>query len=126
MNTKSDTSSTKPRPSEDAYNRIWATVNKIPRGSVSSYGQIADLAGLPGRARLVGKCLGSVPDDYHINWHRVLRSNGQLAFAKGSEQALLQTGLLQDENVAVFNNRVKMKEFGWQPDLMTLLHDLEY
>lgn len=112
--------------SQENYRRIWATVNAIPRGKVSSYGQIADFAGLPGRARLVGKSLGFVPKGQIVNWHRVLRSNGQLAFAKGSEQALLQTGLLQEENVVVINNRVNMKCFNWQPDLSELLFSLAF
>jgi methylated-DNA-protein-cysteine methyltransferase-like protein len=108
------------------YHRIWKTVNAIPIGKVASYGQVADLAGLPGRARLVGKSLGYVPENMQVNWHRVLRSNGQIAFLKGSEQAQLQTGLLQEENVVVLNNRVRIKTFGWQPDLFTLLHELEF
>lgn len=108
------------------YIAIFKVVNLIPKGKVASYGQVADLAGLPGRARLSGKALGKVPQDMQVNWHRVLRSNGQIAFAKGSEHALLQTGKLQQENVAVFNNRVKMKEFQWQPDTYTLLHELSF
>lgn len=108
------------------YLRIWKTVNAVPTGSVSSYGHIADLAGLPGRARLVGKSLGYIPEKMQVNWHRVLRANGQLAFTKGSEQAAQQTGLLQSENVPVFNNKVKMKVYAWQPDLSVLLHELEF
>ena len=46
---------------ESKYQRIWQTVLQIPAGKVASYGQIADLAGLPGRARLVGKALGKAP-----------------------------------------------------------------
>lgn len=109
-----------------AYARIWKTVNSIPKGKVSSYGQIADFAGLPGRARLVGKSLAYIPDTINVNWHRVLRSNGHLAFTKGSEQALKQTGLLQEEGVVVFNNRVNMKVFNWHPDLATMLQELSY
>ncbi len=109
-----------------AYERIWTMVNSIPQGKVSSYGQIADFAGLPGRARLVGRSLGFVPTDQAVNWHRVLRSNGQLAFDKGSEHALLQTGLLQQEGVVVINNRVNMKAFNWQPDLATMLQQFKF
>jgi methylated-DNA-protein-cysteine methyltransferase-like protein len=108
------------------YERIYKTVNSIPKGNVSSYGQIADFAGLPGRARLVGKSLACVPESQTVNWHRVVRSNGQLAFEKGSEQAVKQTGLLQEEGVAVFNNRVKMNNFNWVPDLATLLQGFSY
>nr|WP_136251776.1 MGMT family protein [Ningiella ruwaisensis] len=108
-----------------AYNAIFKVVNLIEQGKVASYGQVADLAGLPGRARLTGKALGHVPTGLKVNWHRVLRSNGQIAFPKGSELARLQCALLQEEGVAVFNNRVRMKDFQWQPDLYILLHELD-
>jgi methylated-DNA-protein-cysteine methyltransferase-like protein len=95
-------------------------------GKVASYGQIADLAGLPGRARLVGKSLGFVPKNMDVPWYRVLRSNGQIAFPVGSEQLQKQTGLLQQEDVAIFNNRVKMSLFRWQPNLPEILWKLEF
>ena len=107
------------------YQKIWKTVCAIPSGKVATYGQIADLAGLPGRARLVGKVLGGAPNTMQVPWYRVLRSSGQIAFAKGSELAERQKGLLQEEDVVVFNNRVKLKEFQWQPDLAELLFRLE-
>lgn len=109
-----------------SYARIWQTTLQIPPGKVASYGQIADLAGLPGRARMVGKALGYAPKDLQVPWYRVLRSDGRIAFPAGSEYAQLQTGLLQEENVVVLNNRVKLKEFQWQPDLTELLFKLQH
>lgn len=114
------------RAHSDAYVKIWKTALTVPAGKVASYGQIADLAGLPGRARLVGKALGFCPKTLDVPWHRIVRSNGQIAFPKGSEQAMTQTGLLQQEGVAVLNNRVKLREFLWQPDLGDLLFKLEF
>ncbi|MFT4807382.1 MAG: methylated-DNA-protein-cysteine methyltransferase-like protein [Paraglaciecola sp.] len=108
------------------YTKIWHTVQLIPLGKVACYGQIADLAGLPGRARMVGKSLSYVPQKLEVPWYRVLRSNGQIAFPLGSEQSQKQTGLLQQEDVAVFNNRVKLSLFQWQPDLAEILWKLEY
>ena len=108
------------------YEKIWRTAMHIPNGKVSSYGQIADLAGLPGRARLVGKSLAYVPENLAVPWHRILRSSGQIAFPNGSEQAQKQKDLLQDEGVVVLNNRVKLKIFGWQPDLSEMLWKLEF
>jgi methylated-DNA-protein-cysteine methyltransferase-like protein len=112
--------------SDNRYQKIWHTVQLIPKGKVASYGQIADLAGLPGRARLVGKSLGYIPKELQVRWYRVLRSNGQIAFPAGSEQAAKQIGLLQEEDVVVLNNRVKMKTFQWSPDLFDILSRLEY
>jgi len=112
--------------SSEKINRIWKTVKVIPKGKVASYGQIADLAGLPGRARLVGKALGLAPKEMKLPWYRVLRSSGQLAFEKGSQHAEKQKGLLQQEEVVVLNNRVKLNDFAWQPDLTEMLTKLEY
>jgi methylated-DNA-protein-cysteine methyltransferase-like protein len=109
-----------------AYSRIWNTVQSVPVGKVASYGQIADLAGLPGRARLVGKALGFVPNTIEVPWYRIIRSDGKIAFPQGSEHAERQIALLQQEDVAVFNHRVKMKVFQWQPDLAELLFKLSY
>lgn len=98
----------------------------IPAGKVASYGQVADLAGLPGRARLAGKCMAYAPKEMKVPWYRVLRANGQLAFKAGSSNSLKQTGLLQEEGVAVINNRVNMDEFRWQPSLDEMLLNLKY
>jgi len=106
--------------------RIWKTVAIIPAGKVASYGQIADLAGLPGRARLVGRALGLTPKSLSLPWYRVLKSNGQLAFNKDSQYAERQKEFLQQEDVVVINNRVNLKKFGWLPDLSELLMKLEY
>jgi len=114
------------KPASEKVKRIWQTVAVIPKGKVASYGQIADLAGLPGRARLVGKALGLAPKSMKLPWYRVLRSNGQLAFKKTSQAAGKQKALLQQEEVVVLNNRVKLAQFGWQPDLAEILSELKY
>lgn len=108
------------------YRQIWETVQAIPPGRVASYGQIADLAGLPGRARLVGKSLGCVPEAMEVPWQRVLRSDGRLAFAAGSTAAERQQALLQTEGVAVLANRVDMTAFRWQPTSDELLLKLRF
>lgn len=106
--------------------QVWYTITCIPEGNVASYGQIADLAGLPGRARFVGTCLKQTPKEKVLPWHRVLRSSGELAFPKGSEQAQEQMERLREEGVAVNNNRVKMAQFQWVPDMATLLGTLKF
>ena len=109
----------------DNYQRIWQTVLLIPAGNVASYGQIADLAGLPGRARLVGKALGYAPPELAVPWYRVLRSDRSLAFTTGSAKALEQRQLLQAEGVMLRQNRVD-KTALWQPNLTELLFMLQY
>ncbi len=110
--------------------RIWQTVQKIPAGKVATYGQIADLAGLPGRARLVGKALGQVPkggwQGQAVPWYRVINSQGKISLPIGSEGFERQKQLLQDEQVVVIGARVRLSEFQWQPDLAELLFHLDY
>ncbi len=101
--------------------QIWQTVCKVPKGKVASYGQIADLAGLPGRARLVGKVLAYAPNKMNLPWFRIIKSNGQLAFIDGSKEAETQRTLLQKEGVNVMKARVKLNEFAWKPSLNEIL-----
>jgi methylated-DNA-protein-cysteine methyltransferase related protein len=113
-------------PTHPLAERIWHTVLVIPKGKVATYGQIADLAGLPGRARYVSKALTLAPPDLQVPWHRVLRSNGQIAFIAGSENAHLQAHLLREEVVEVLKNKVNLKQYIWQPDLGELLFKLKF
>ena len=112
------------------YVQIWKTVQLIPYGKVACYGQIADLAGLPGRARLVGKALGSVPKagwkEKPVPWFRVINSQGKISFPPGSVLFTKQQQLLLNEQIEVIGARVKLSDFQWQPDLVELLFTLEY
>ncbi len=106
--------------------RIWQTVIAIPEGKVASYSQIADLAGLPGRARYVSKAMSLAPDTMKLPWYRVLRSDGKLAFPISSKAALLQSNLLSKESVPVLKNRVSMQQHQWQPELSEILSKLDF
>jgi len=112
------------------YQRIWQTVQLIPQGKVACYGQIADFAGLPGRARLVGKALGKVPktgwQGRAVPWFRVINSQGKISFPPESEYFERQKSALQDEQVVVLGGRIKLKDFLWQPDLSEMLFLLEF
>lgn len=114
----------------EKYSRIWQTVQIIPIGQVATYGQIADLSGLPGRARMVGKALGMVPDTgwnrHPVPWYRVINSQGKISFAPNNDRFERQKNLLQQEQVVVLGARVKLAEFQWQPDLAELLFRLQY
>lgn len=89
----------------------------IPRGSVASYGEIAQRAGLPGRARLVGRVLREAGEQAGLPWHRVLRADGRFAFAPGSKAFREQKRRLLAEGVSLSGARVNLVEFGWQHDL---------
>ena len=69
-----------PASSEDSLQAIWNVVARIPSGQVSSYGDVARAAGLPGRARLAGKALRLMPEDMNLPWHRVMGA-GAVSFS---------------------------------------------
>lgn len=106
--------------------RILNTVCVVPSGFVASYGQIADLSGLPGRARLVGKHLSNEFNGRTIPWHRIVRSDGKIAFPTGSDKAEEQRQKLIEEGIVVRNFRIPMNRFQWQPDLADILYKLKY
>lgn len=81
-------------------------------GRVASYGQIAALAGLPGRARLVGRALRETPDGLELPWHRVLTASGKLAFPVDSPPFLEQKRRLTAEGVLLTASGVDMKRHG--------------
>ena len=107
--------------SEQRTRRIVSTIADIPPGRVASYGQIAEIAGVPRGARQVGYVLRTLPEAKDLPWHRVITASGKIAFAKGSVQFREQSQRLARENVRVRNGKVDMKVFRWQPDLDELI-----
>lgn len=98
-----------------AARRILDTVAKVPPGRVATYGQVAAMAGLLRRARLVGTTLRQV-GEAKLPWHRILRADGKIAFAPGSAPFDEQTRRLKREGVAVRAGRVDLATYGWRRD----------
>ena len=92
---------------------ILAVVRSIPRGRVSTYGLIADRAGLPRRARLVGRVLSALPADSAVPWHRVVAAGGRIAFPTGSRANREQRTRLAHEGVPTLRGRVDLDRNGW-------------
>jgi methylated-DNA-protein-cysteine methyltransferase-like protein len=104
-------------PERPEHAAIRSIVAAIPRGCVASYGEVATRAGLPKRARLVGRVLGEAGPAAKLPWHRVLRSDGRIAFPSGSKAFREQRARLIDEGVVVKSGRVDLARHGWQRDL---------
>jgi methylated-DNA-protein-cysteine methyltransferase-like protein len=109
-------------PELSAADKILAAVRAIPRGQVAGYGQVAQRAGLPGRARLAARVL-SENTDPKLPWHRVLRSDGRIAFPQGSKNFREQSQRLRAEGVVVSNGRVRMPSRVRSLDAMIWGHD---
>jgi methylated-DNA-protein-cysteine methyltransferase related protein len=109
-----------------AKERIWFVVALIPEGKVISYGKIADLAGLPGRARYVSRALKEAPEHLSLPWHRVINSQGKISFDKYSQMFQHQTLCLRAEGVSVNSGKIALSEFEWRPDMATLVMSLPF
>ncbi len=79
--------------------RIYATVARIPRGRVSTYGEVAAAAGLPGHARQVGYALAAIDDDSDVPWHRVVNARGEVSARTDRSAENLQRALLEGEGL---------------------------
>lgn len=98
------------------YSRIYAVVAAIPKGKVATYGQVALLAGLPGRARQVGYALHAAADP-SLPWHRVVNAKGEISLRSGgSEGDRVQRLRLEAEGV-VFDRcgRISLERYRWRP-----------
>lgn len=99
-----------------AHTRIWIVVGRIPKGRVATYGQVAELAGMPGQARLVGYALNALPDGSRVPWHRVINAQGTVSTRAEPGADRLQRSLLEREGVR-FDERGRMSlpRFRWRP-----------
>src|SRR5581483_5966402 len=89
-----------------ALEAIWNVIAAIPRGQVSTYGNVALMAGLPGRARLTAYALRNAPGSMHLPWHRVLGAGGRIVFPKGSANYREQARRLRSDGILVKDGRV--------------------
>jgi len=95
--------------------KILQAVAAIPIGYVCTYGKIAELAGLPRHARLVGNTLKKLPSRSKIPWHRVINVQGKLSFPEGSEPWQHQKQLLELEKIDFLNGKINLKRYLWEP-----------
>jgi methylated-DNA-protein-cysteine methyltransferase related protein len=101
--------------------RIYAAIAAIPRGRVATYGWIAERAGIPRHARLVGHALRDAPARLRLPWHRVINAQGRVSFPEGSRSYVRQRRLLEAEGIDFLYGRVDLAVYGWRMSLDELL-----
>ncbi|MCY4656253.1 MAG: MGMT family protein [Gammaproteobacteria bacterium] len=90
---------------------VLVAVSHVPHGKVATYGQIAEMAGLPGRSRFVGSVLAHATED--VPWHRIIRSDGRIAERSSGKD--LQINRLRQEGIRVIEERVRLQDFQFSP-----------
>jgi methylated-DNA-protein-cysteine methyltransferase-like protein len=99
---------------KDAAESILAVVARVPRGKVTTYGAVAESAGWPRRARLVGRVLADLPPGSRLPWHRVVAAGGRIAFPAGTAAREHQVRRLRREGVNVSNGRIDLRRYAWR------------
>jgi len=107
----------KPLTAADAYPLIFAVIKRIPRGKVASYAQVAYAAGLPGRARMVGRALADAgAGGPRLPWHRVINAQGGVSPRAAPGWDDVQRQLLRREGVRFDGGgRTSLARYQWQP-----------
>lgn len=95
--------------------RVYQITDKIPKGKVATYGQIARLAGSPGAARAVGMCMKTNPNAPQTPCHRVVASDGRLTGYSGGEGVSTKKKMLLEEGVTLRGDKVDLTTSLWTP-----------
>lgn len=105
----------RPPGGNDAAAAICAVIRRIPKGWVATYGQVAAMADLPRRARLVGHVLQHLDPATDIPWHRVVNAKGEVSctLSRNGNDAFQQR-LLEKEGIEFDDrNRFNLERFRW-------------
>ncbi len=95
--------------------QVKAVLRRIPRGRVTTYGQVAALARRERAARGVAWILHSSSEAAGLPWHRVIGGKGRISLGRGRgfEE---QKKRLAAEGVAVGRGgRVDLRRYQWEP-----------
>ncbi len=100
---------------EPFYRHVIRVIRAIPKGKVSSYGQVAALAGRPRAARQVAWVLHTSSDKEGLPWHRVIGAKGRISLKRGRGFAE-QKKRLETEGVRVSRlGAVDLSRHLWEP-----------
>ena len=107
------------RPIPAGWSAYYRVVRRIPRGRVTTYGDVALVAGKPRAARQVGFALAALRGSVHdVPWQRVLgaRPRGHAAISLlDPVGAAVQRRLLEEEGVAFDERgRIDLARYGWR------------
>ncbi len=99
----------------DLRTRVYGLMGELPPDKVTTYGDLAALAGSPRAARIVGGIAHTGPDI--LPWHRLVNAEGGLAIGYPGGQNV-QRQLLEQDGVEC-DDTYHVKNFGerrWRPE----------
>ena len=93
--------------------RIYQILAAIPAGKVTTYGDIARLAGSPRAARQVGGVLKRLPEGSKLPWHRVINRLGEISLT-GDDLERQRHALLQEGIDVSAEGKVALSRYRWE------------
>lgn len=96
--------------SDSMFDQMRAVVRRIPRGRVTTYGDVARAAGFPTCSRQAAWCLKKF--DPALPWHRVIGKSGKILLRGPSGVEQIQR--LEAEGVVVAGTKVDLRRFGYE------------
>jgi methylated-DNA-protein-cysteine methyltransferase related protein len=97
-------------PQQALFPRIYAVTRQVPRGKVTTYGDVAHLIGEGCDARLVGYAMANCPDD--VPWQRVINAQGKISLQ--GDSAAKQRLRLEAEGLAFDSRgRIDLQKYRW-------------
>ncbi len=94
--------------------KIYTVIYQIPAGKISTYGDIAAMAGYPGYARQVGKALSQLPEQSQLPWHRVINSRGIISL-KGTDFDRQRNALMAEGIKISSDGKITLTPYRWRP-----------
>lgn len=101
--------------SKTFYQKVYAVVEQIPLGKVTTYGAIAETLGMKRSSRMVGQALGAIPEGYDLPAQRVINRIGALSGAHQFGGYERMRRLLEREGVKFKGELVDMEQHFWHP-----------
>lgn len=89
----------------DLERRVYKKLLKVPKGKVTTYGDLARAVGLQNGQRIIGQIMGKNPFPVIIPCHRVVKSDGKIGGYYYGEK--VKTKMLSDEGVLVKNGKIQ-------------------
>jgi len=84
--------------------RIYKKLLQVPRGQITTYGELSKSVGLKNGQRLVGKIMNNNPYPVIIPCHRVILSTGKIGGYVFGEN--VKTKMLSDEGIQIENGKI--------------------
>ena len=85
--------------------KVYKKLLDVPKGKITTYGDLAKAVGLKNGQRLIGKIMNKNPYPVLVPCHRVVMSTGKIGgYAYGK---IVKMKILSDEGIEITNGKIE-------------------